>query len=360
MSDTIPLFEKYGGLEKNLGRLELAELPTPVHRLEHIGIPDLWIKRDDLSSSLYGGDKVRKLEFILAEAKKKGNDHVITMGGIGTNHGLATAIFCHKLGLKCTLVLFKQPVTSFVQKNLRLFQRYGAELIYHESLAGAILSYMVTQRILHPGAYFLCAGGSSPAGTLGFVNAAFELKQQVDENLIPEPKYIFCPLGSNGTMAGLALGAKLAGLKSRVIGVRVTFSHFLFVPTCNEFTVTALMKETCRMIKKHSGDIPDIEFEKPEILCDYLGECYGAPTRECVDACEEMELTEQIKLEPTYTAKTFAAVKDFCRERECDPGPVLYWHTYSSADLSAEAEQADLKRFPAALQKFIRERECEI
>ncbi len=357
---TIPLFKEYSDLGENLPRIELADLPTPVHKLDHIGIQDLWIKRDDFSSPVYGGNKIRKLEFILAEVKKMGKDQVFTMGGIGTNHGLATAIFCHELGLKCSLVLFKQPVTSYVQKNLRLFQRYGAEMIYTKSLTGAIFNFMVFQRILHPRAYFLYAGGSSPVGTLGFVNAAFELKQQVEAKLLPEPKYIFCPLGSNGTMAGLALGAKLAGLKSTIIGVRVTFSHYLFVPTCNEGTVTTLMKDTWKLMRKHSGKVPEVSFDTPTILCDYLGECYGSPTDECIDACEEMELTEQIALEPTYTAKTFAAVKDFCRDHGCDAGPVLYWHTYNSVDLSEKVEQADIKKIPHPLQRFIHERECDV
>ena len=187
------LFHHFPGLEDKLGWIPLGDFPTPVRKLDRLGIDNLWIKNDGLSSSVYGGNKVRKLEFILAAVKNRKAGHVITFGGIGTNHGLATAIFCKRLGLGCTLLLFKQPITRHVKKNMLLFQKYGAEVIFHQSLFGAILSYQTIQRIKHPDAYFLFAGGSNPLGTIGFVNAAFELKAQIEAGDLPEPAVIPVP-----------------------------------------------------------------------------------------------------------------------------------------------------------------------
>ncbi len=146
------------------------------------------------------------------------------MGGIGTNHGLATAVFSRKVGIPCRLLLFHQPVNDCVKRNMLLFLKYGTELRYYGGILRTGASLMVSQRLLNPRGYILEAGGSSPVGTVGIVNAMFELREQIDAGLLPEPRYIFCPLGSNGTMAGLSLGALLAGISTTVVGVRVTMA----------------------------------------------------------------------------------------------------------------------------------------
>ncbi len=204
------LFQIYPELKEQTPFIRLGKFPTPVQRLKHIGEGNLWIKRDDLDSDLYSGNKVRKLEFILADVLQKKKKHIITMGGVGTNHGLALGMHSKALGLQCKLLTFRQPITAFVKKNMLLFSRYISEIEYKESVWGTVLSYYLTERIKNPGAYFLYAGGSSPIGTVGFINVAFELRQQIIAGEMPEPEVIFCPLGSNGTMAGLSLGCLLA------------------------------------------------------------------------------------------------------------------------------------------------------
>jgi D-cysteine desulfhydrase len=219
------LFRHFPDLEKRLDWILLGDFPTPVRKLERLGFDNLWIKNDGLSSAVYGGNKIRKLEFILAAAKSRNVGRVITFGGIGTNHGLATTIFCKRLGLSCTLLLFEQPVTRHVKNNMLLFKKYGADLVFYKSLFSAALAYHTIWRIRHPKACFLFAGGSNPLGTIGFVNAAFELKSQITAGDLPEPAVIFCPAGSNGTLAGLSLGVSLAGLRSRVVGVLVSVAR---------------------------------------------------------------------------------------------------------------------------------------
>jgi len=208
------LQHKYPELNRKLPAIELGNFPTPIHRLQQLEIENLWIKRDDQSSSVYGGNKIRKLEFILAAARRKGARHLVSLGGIGTNHGLATAIFCDQLGIRCTLLLFHQPVTENVKVNLLLLGKYKAKLVYRKTLARTMVSYFLLYRFRYPASYFVYPGGSSTIGTIGYVNAAFELKEQIEQGIMPEPEVIFCPVGSGGSQAGLYLGLKLAGLKN--------------------------------------------------------------------------------------------------------------------------------------------------
>jgi D-cysteine desulfhydrase len=333
--------------------MRLGDWPTPVARLGRLGPGDLWIKRDDLSSPIYGGNKVRKLEFILADALRKGRRHLVTQGGIGSNHALATAIFCRRLELRATLILFRQPLNDRVRQNLALMQASGARLVYRPTLGRALSSYFIGLRLRHPRAYFVFPGGSSPAGTLGFVSAAFELKRQVDSGEIPEPGFIFCPFGSGGTLAGLALGAWLAGLASRVVGVRVTAARLGPFSAANEATVGRLMDRTLARLGRGARTGGAGRPPAPLILHDYFGTEYGAPTAEGLSAERRMLDCEGIRLDPTYTGKTVAAVLDFCENRGAGEGPVLYWHTFNSADLGGRAAGADLSRLPAAFRPFL-------
>lgn len=349
---TLPLFEKYPALAGRLPWMALANYPTPVQRLENLGkaagYDNLWIKRDDKSSGLYGGNKVRKLEFMLAEARERGCKWVITYGGIGTNHGLATTIHAGRLGIKTALILIRQPLTDHVQENLLLNARYGAEIHYAPNTAiGALQTASVYLR--HGKVYFVPPGGSSTLGSIGYVNAALELKQQVDAGLLPEPAYIFCALGSKGTLAGLLLGCRLAGMKTQVIGVRVAQGWV----TRTE-NVWKLANRMARLLRKYDKGVPALIFgrEDVHVIHDFFGGEYGAVTAEGEQALALMERTEGITLELTYTAKTVAAMLASIKKLPGPGGrPVLYWHTYNGVDFSRElAEDHDYTRLPEAVQ----------
>jgi len=350
------LFQKYPELGRKLPQLELGDFPTPVHPLQRLGIENFWIKRDDQSSAVYGGNKIRKLEFILAAAHRRKARHLVTLGGIGTNHGLATAIFCDRLGLKCTLLLYYQPVTGNVKQNLLLLAKSRARLVYRKTLWRTVLSYYGIYRLKYPAAYFVYPGGSSAIGNIGYVDAAFELKNQIDQGILPEPAVIFCPLSSGGTLTGLLLGVQLAGLNTQVIGVRVMPAHLGPFQACTPQTVEKQIRHTYGYLKKKCRDLPHISIRVPEIITDYLGSGYGSPTRAGSKASRLMQDKEGIRLDPTYTAKTFAAVLDYCRNHQVNRGPVLYWHTYSSVDLSNQAAEADLRDLPQSLQAFIEQK----
>ena len=353
--DTLDLFRQYPELAEKLPRLSLGKFPTPVHQLNRLGMENLWIKRDDMSSTVYGGNKIRKLEFILAEAKQRNAAHIITLGGIGTNHGLATAIFCSELNIRCTLLLFWQPVTAVVEQKLLLMNKFGAEAIYKKTLWNTVVSYYILERLKHPAAYFVYAGGSNPVGTIGYVNAAFELKAQIRRGEISEPEIIFCPLGSGGTLAGLALGLELAGLQTRLKGVRVTESHLGPFQACTQQTVAKLMNRTYAFLKQRCPSLPALEIREPEILHGYLGDGYGVPTKAAVSVTQLLKENEGITLDTAYTSKTFAAVADYCRHQTKTTGPILYWHTFNSVDLPDQASWTDNRKMSNALQDLIRQ-----
>jgi D-cysteine desulfhydrase len=346
------LFDRFPELAGKIGWVRLETSPSPVQRLEHLGYDGLWIKRDDIVSTVYGGNKVRKLEFVLADAIESGKDRVVTMGALGTNHGLATAIFCQRMGLECTLLLFDQPVTAYVRRNLLLSHSYGAELVYLKNIIRMGVDFYLKKRLEYRRARFLYAGGSSPLGTLGAVNGALEFAGQVEQGLCPSPDYVICPTASNGTMAGLSLGFMLAGLKTRVIGVRVSMKNLGPLPLNTPGTVIKLMKSVHRLIARHSSPLPDVRFEQPLLLENYCGDGYGCPSPEGNRALEIFREHEGIELDPVYTGKTCAALLDFIKAPgRCDE-TILYWHTYNSIDHSRQAQGLDHHQLPAEFHEF--------
>jgi D-cysteine desulfhydrase len=349
----LSLFRWDSELEEKLMHVPLGTFPTPVHPLRQLGIDNLWIKRDDISCAVYGGNKVRKLEFGLGEARQMNKRLLITMGGIGTNHGLAAAIFCRQLKIDCTLLLHWQPVTHHVQQNLRLFHKYNAKIFYHRSIWKTVFAFYLFKRLRYPRAYFLSRGGSSPLGNIGIVNAVFELKEQIDKGEIPEPAAIICPAASGGTLTGLALGVQLAGLKTDIIGIRVAMSYLGPFQVCTPGKIRKMMKQSYAYLKRRSKNIPEISMKVPKILHRFYGDGYGSPSEAGRDAYHFVKEKENIELDPTYTAKTFAAVMDLCKKELKNRKPVLYWHTYNSIDLSKQAASVDYRELPKALQPFI-------
>jgi D-cysteine desulfhydrase len=350
-----PLFQHYPALEKAIPCIELADLPTPVEKLDFPagnseGLPGLWIKRDDKSSSLYGGNKVRKLEFALAQARQQGKSSVVTFGAIGTNHGVATALFCQRLEIACRIFLFDQPVTPVVQDNLKLMQCFGAELEFTGSLLRTATRFYREKLLSRNSAYYLTAGGSNVAGCVGFVNAAFELKQQVEQGLLHEPELIYCAVGSGSTAAGLALGCRLAGMGSRVIAVRVAPARVGPVPVITRRTVGSLMARTYRFLKRLDASIPDIELPGINLEENYYGDGYGHPLSAGRDATAFFGRAG-ITLEPTYTAKTAAAVIGQSAANTAQN--ILYWHTYNSVDMGEVLAGADPAALPPRLRRVL-------
>ena len=355
---TLPLFERFPSLQSALPRIELVSAPTAVEHHEalgrEIGYDSLWIKRDDLSNSIYGGNKPRKLEFVFARLIEDGCDSVVTMGGIGTNHGLATAIFARELGLGCHLVLFDQPLTLHCRKTLRLYHRYGASMHFapnYPAVAVTTARIIASARIAasgHRKVGLVPAGGTSVPGTLGFVNAGLELGKQVEQGLIEAPKFIFCAAGSCGTLAGLTLGIRLAGLSTQVIGVRVVDRIVV-----NRPHIAWIINRTLALLRQHDYAlrVPDFSFSDIHLIDGYLGRSYGDVTPKGKRAVE-IAKKHNIVLDTTYTGKTFAALTDFVSEISPKAGPVMFWQTFNSRDLTSEAEQVDWRELPEVFRQF--------
>jgi D-cysteine desulfhydrase len=329
----------------------LVDAPTPVHPLKTVSARlqrEIWIKRDDKTSNHYGGNKPRKLEFILAEALARGRKTLVTGGGLGTNHGLATAIFGKKLGFQVTLGLFDQPVTEHVRKNLLLFHANGAEIEHMGSLIKAVLRYYVTERIRRRNAYFIAPGGSSPVGVLGFTDAGLELAMQVERKEIPLPGTIFLAAGTSGTMAGLVLGLRLAGLATRVAGVQVAPGMF-----ASPKAALRLSRKALKLMQRLDSAVPKVELtvkDFPMVLGHY-GPGYGYPTDAGRKAIQLMAESEGVLLDPTYTGKTFGALLEHV-EAQPGGGPLLFWNTFNSVDLSSMAQGVDFRLLPREFHQF--------
>jgi D-cysteine desulfhydrase len=354
----LSLFQRYPALQPALPRAELTKLPTPAHRLENLErvlrAGELWIKRDDQCGIEYGGNKPRKLEFLLGQAIARGANTVITFGTLGTHHGLATTICAGKLGLNTVLVLVDEPVREETRKNLLLCHAHGARLCYagtrsKATLQGGMYWLRRCNLLRWKLPYLIMPGGSSPPGAIGYVNAALELEDQVRAGELPEPDYIFVAVGTNGTMAGLEAGLRLTGLQSKVIGVCVSDQVKIHARV-----VAGLANHALSGLCRHVPEIADagpVRAEEVTIWYDYLGPGYAHPTPEAERAVQLMAEREGIQLEFVYTGKTLAALMDGVGRPDFRDKRILFWNTYNSTPLSVP-EGLDHRQLPSAFHRF--------
>jgi 1-aminocyclopropane-1-carboxylate deaminase/D-cysteine desulfhydrase-like pyridoxal-dependent ACC family enzyme len=340
-----------------LPRTSFANLPTDIEPLTslgaELGLEDLWVKRDDRSGSLYGGNKVRKLEFLLGEALAEGHDEVWTVGAIGSHHVLATCIYARQQGLEPGALHFPQPVTEHVLDNLRALSTTQPDLTLVSNRAQIPVEVLRTRvrewLARHPEVYYIPAGGSSATGALGYVNAALELVEQIEDGQMPEPDTVFVAAGTCGTLAGLTLGLKLAGLSTRVVGVRVVDRLIANKP----LVMRLAGKMATRLEASGVESVPSVCRDDFELIHSYFGPDYGEPTPEGRRAIRLADQTEGLTLEPTYTGKTMAALIGERQRRELRDKTVLYWHTLSGVDLSERIAAADVQAdLPDEYQAF--------
>jgi len=363
----IPLFEQYPLLREKLAYVPLGEFPTPVQKLERLGtelgISQLYIKRDDLSGKLYGGNKPRKLEFILGNVLRSKAKEVMTFGGAGSNHALATAIYARQAGLKSISMLMPQPNARYVRRNLLMSQYCGAELhlcgtglesVRNMPLVYTAATYQLLRHGLKKGSlpYFIPPGGSSPIGVTGFVNAALELRGQIASGETPEPEYIYVACGTMGTVAGLTLGLRAAKLGSRVVSVRICGEKFV-----NTRAMIRLIRKTNSLLCSLDASFPKFEFSETDvdIRHDYVGKRYALFTDEGMEAVSLMRKSEGIKLDGTYTGKTLAALKHDAENGTLRGKVVLFWNTLNSRDVSDDISGLDYHDLPRSFHRYFEE-----
>ncbi len=304
-------------------RCRLAALPTPLHRLPNFSAglqgPDIWIKRDDLTALGLGGNKARKLEYLVGEALAGGCDALITTGGVQSNHARMTAAAAATVGLDCVLVLTGEPPRA-VSGNLLLDMLFGAEVHYcaEEDAEGEMAKH--AQRLREEGKtpYVIPLGGSVPVGSLGYVKAALELVDQMtDANLAVE--HIFMASGSAGTAAGMALG--LAQLDASVHLHTVSVSR-------SSVELHAMTEDLIDRTAALLGWDPGPAAGLLRVHDSYVGQGYTAPTEGGIEAIRLLAATEGILADPTYTAKALAGLVDHIRTgRIAAEERVLFWHT---------------------------------
>jgi D-cysteine desulfhydrase len=318
-----PLFDVWPALADVLRPVALCTLPSPVERLPAVA-DCAWVKRDDALHPEYGGNKTRKLEFAAAAVQRRNARRVYSIGGTGTNFGVAAAMVFGELGIPLTLYLFRQPETRHVARNLALMRHYGADLRHYESMAAAAWAWSTHPRRLDPGSYFLAAGAASPESTFAYVNAAFELREQIRRGECPEPAEIVVPAGSCSTLAGLTLGCALAGLRSRVIGVRAAPERLGFIDVCTPALVTKFMRGASSLVARHGGP-RGIVLPEPILNHDWFGG-YGVSTP-ATEAAIARGAAVGLELDATYSGKAFG---EFLKRAASTERPLLYWATLNS------------------------------
>ncbi|MEN8230236.1 MAG: pyridoxal-phosphate dependent enzyme [Bacteroidota bacterium] len=325
------LFKVYPQLGRHIPWISLGEFPTPVEKFgSSLGLQEgkLWVKRDDMTSPIYGGNKVRKLEHLFMDARLKERKSLITIGGLGSNHALATAVHGGRHGFMVHLCLSDQPVTKFVRRNLAGFMAAGAKIHYCTTTGDA---YRYSRRLFRElktkgeAPYFILSGGTCGLSNVGHVNAAFEIAEQVRAGLLPEPDKLFVAAGTCGTISGLIAGLKIAGLSTRVIGVRVVDSFPAY-----PYIIRYYAQKVADCLRRYDPSIPSVKIVKADfdLLTNYLGKGYGEVTDEGMAAVELA--ASRISLETTYTGKTLAACLDYCR-RDVSEEKILFWNSYNSA-----------------------------
>ncbi len=323
-----PLFRAHPSLEGRLPWVRLGDWPTPVSRVE--GPPGfrgaLWVKRDDRSSSTYGGNKVRKLEYLLADALDQGTGRLITTGVVGSHHCLATCVHGRRVGLPTTLVVFPQPETEHSRTIAGLNTAWADEVRHCGSFASQpFVEAAVRWRRRSDNPYVIPGGGSNAIGALGYVAGALELAEQVRAGELPRPDTITVAAGTLGTVAGLAVGTAMTDLTDRIIGVRI-------VPSTvgNSLVLGRLVEGAVRRLTQAGLRMPDprLAMERVQLVGDFFGAGYGHPTESGARATTWFG-GQGLTLDPSYTAKTAAGLLDRL-EREPE-GVHLYWHTLSGS-----------------------------
>lgn len=349
------LFARYPGTLA-LPWVELATLPTPVEPFpllaEAARARALWVKRDDLAGNPYGGNKVRKLEFLLGEALAAGATDIITFGAAGSNHALATALYGARLGLRVHSMLMPQPNARYVRRNLLAAAAAGAELHHYPDRAHAMRGAAALRRRLRERTgrepYVIPFGGTTPLSGAGFVSAGLELATQVEYHELPEPDAVYVPLGSMGTAAGIALGMRAAGLRTRLIGVPVVSYEMDSAEALLEW-----IRRTQVVVRAVEPAFPALRWSADDfdIAGGFLGEEYARFTPAGMKA---VALAGEcgLHLEGTYTGKALSALLAHGRGGALEGRTVLVWDTYNSRDLSSLMAGASPDSLPARLRAY--------
>jgi D-cysteine desulfhydrase len=362
---SLPLFKQFPTLAQSIAHVSLATLPTPItpckNLANQLGVGELIIKRDDVTGkkiddqvTLFGGNKVRKLEFLLGDALAKNADAVMTFGCVGSNHALATAVYAKELGLKCIVMLLPQANSLIVQRNLLLDFDAQATMIFSPTnrlrALASVYQFLMYKLEHNTFPYVIPTGGSCALGILGYVNAAFELKEQIDADLLKEPTKIYVPVGSCGTYVGLLLGLKAAGIESMLIGVSVEPGD----QKAQLQKIKRLYEETNMLLHGADASFPIMPFDEEDvhILHNFTGKGYALFTQEGVDAIQLLQESEGIVLDGVYSGKAFAGLLYDVHNNASAQDTILFWNTFCADDFVRNISGISYKELPCYLHPY--------
>ena len=316
-------------------RLSLAHLPTPLERMDRLsaelGGPEIWIKRDDCTGLSTGGNKTRKLEFLMADAVEQKADIVLTQGATQSNHVRQTAAAAARLGMRCHVLLEDRTgmkeADHLHNGNVLLDGLHGATMEARPSGLdmNAQLNAAADQfRSEGHRVYVIPGGGSNPLGALGYVNCALELINQANV-LGLAIDYVVHATGSAGTQAGLVTGLKAMNARVPVLGIGVRAPR-----QKQEENVFILAEQTAELI----GCAGIVKREDVVANTDYVGEGYGFPAPDTIEAIDMFAKLEGILLDPVYSGKGAAGLIDLCRKGQFYAGQkIVFLHTGGSVAL---------------------------
>lgn len=330
MSSADQLSLRFPAIAAALPRADLLVAPTPLER--HVLVVGarqhtIVVKHDERSGEVYGGNKVRKLDYLLGRALARATDVVATFGAVGSHHALATALYSRHLGMTPVCFLGHQASVEHVYATLAAHLANGTRIVRFGGTPQERFR-LVRSELRGRRAAIIPAGGSSWLGTVGFIDAALEFAAQLETLGTPAPVRLYVANGTMGTTAGLALGFALAGTDIEVHAVRVTSAAY-----ANPEATRRLMQRTVRMLCRIDPDFPEALVDRARIRFrdEFVGDGYTRPTpasREAITAAQEQL---GLELENTYTAKAFAAVLHDLAAPD-DTG-IAFWNTYNAQPL---------------------------
>ena len=331
-------------------RLSFTDLPSPVFAADPTSetanvLNNVYIKHDGVCAKSYAGNKVRKLEFLLAEAQQNGVTHVVTLGAAGSNHAVATSTYARKLGMRCTVCMTHQPPGPVATKNLRRHLVLGTQLHVYPRFSQAVAH--ATALAEDPATQLIPLGGSAPLASLGYITAADELAQQIEQGLLPCPERVYVACGTMGTAVGLTLGFALLNLPVQVVAVRVTeravASPELFAD---------LYADSVDLLIQHEPELGlnrSLQPHQLHFVDEFFGNAYAEPTTEGLNAIQRAA-TIGVTLDSTYTGKAFAALLAH-KHKKLFTGPALFWCTLNAIDTPL-AEQSALTKLGQEFARY--------
>ena len=310
----LAIVRRYPALER-IPRMSLGLFPTPVDRLP--GDRPLWVKRDDRTTTRYGGTKIRALEFLLGDLRPE--ETLLTVGGEGSTHVLVTAAVARRLGVSLRVVRWPHEMNAEAALVAGRVRAIGAETIASAGpVRGMLRAWILARR---PNVRYIPLGGTTPLGMLGHINAGLELAEQIEAGAMPRPEQVVLPFGTGGTAAGVALGLHLGGIDTTVVAVRVG-------PRLGSTGLLLWWRlaQAGQVFARLSGQ-PTPRVPRGRLIVEHgwSGGAYGRAEPRARKPAEWLKDATGIRLDGTYGAKAFAAAYE---RAERAPGPILFWLTF--------------------------------